>query len=454
MFGTALEIKGVLSGTVKGEESISFNGVSTDTRNLKAGQLFIALKGHKFDAHNFIQDAIAKGVAGVVIDQEVNFKLNKNVFAIKVADTKKALKQLSIYWRKKQNPIVVGVTGSCGKTTTKEIIHSILEKKGKALKNHANLNNFYGVCQTLLQLNGHKYAVVEMGINNVGEMDDLVSIVQPDLGIVTNVAPVHLEGLKSLKQVYDEKKILLSASKEAIFLNTSDKYLKKFDLADSKLCVTFGKTGRFCYRNVVVKHLGGMVFSVSDKQEGPNWHEIIFPYTGVALPSNITGAVAVGRYFGVGWDEIKEAISKKRLPGLRMEVVKFENSKIILDVYNANPCSVNQALDTFALIEGGNKTVVLGDMKELGSLSRYYHRLLGKRLLRYHFNNIFFLGEEIKEAFLVLKEHKIKNVKFYEKREDLQKDLKKIAAKEGLILMKGSRMMALEKLIFGEPNAL
>lgn len=453
MFGTALEINKLLSGKLYGDGDLYFNGVSTDTRKIKKGELFVALVGPNYDAHNFIEAAVNNGAAGIIVAKEIKLP-SKRIFAIKVNDTRTAFGKLASYWRDKIKPKVVAVTGSCGKTTTKELIYTILSKKEKTLKNHANLNNFYGLCQTLLQLVDERYAVVEVGINNVNEMRELTMIANPDIGIVTNIAPVHLEGLTSLQNVYSEKKLLLDASCEAVFINADDRFLKGYERDDVNT-FTFGKNGRFSYKNVVIKHLEGMVFTVFDRNDREkHFYDVIFPYTGIALPNNVVGAVAIGRYFDVDWIEILDAVKRVKLPGLRMEKIQLGKCNIILDAYNANPASMSQAIETFNLIEGKRKTVVLGDMKELGRFSKFYHQLLAKRLLKYNLDNIILVGKEIEETFNVLKNKNVKNVKHFQNIDQLKPHFDSYVKKSDLILMKGSRIIALEKVISGEINAL
>lgn len=453
MFGTGVELSKILSGKLVGDGNLPFDGVSTDTRKIKKGELFIALRGVRYDAHEFVSMAIKAGAVGVVVDRDVKIPA-KNVFKVNVSDTRLALKRLASYWRNKVNPVLIAVTGSCGKTTTKELIFSILNHKKKTLKNHANLNNFYGLCQTLLQLRDESYAVVEVGINNVNEMEELVSIAMPQAGIITNIAPVHLEGLKSMKEIYKEKKMVLDNSKDAVFINADDKFLKDYKNENVKM-YTFGKRGRFSYKDLVIKHLDGMVFTVFDREDKQKAKcDVLFPYTGIALPENVTGAVAVGRYFNVDWQDIATAIRDVRLPGLRMERLQVGRCNVILDAYNANPASIRQAIDTFELIEGENKAVVLGDMRELGRFSKFYHQLLGKRLLKCKFKNILLIGKEIIYTYEVLKAQNIKYVKYFETVDDAKTYFNRLLDVSDMMLIKGSRLIALEKLVFGEKNAL
>lgn len=453
MFGTGLELNKVLSGKLFGVGDTRFDGVSTDTRKINKGELFVALRGPRYDANEFVSIAIENGATGVIVDKEVKIPA-KGVFGIKVDDTRLALKKMAIYWRNKINPTLIAITGSCGKTTTKELIFSILNRVDKTLKNQANLNNFYGLCQTLLKLRDERYAVVEVGINNFNEMQELVEIADPHAGVVTNIAPVHLEGLKSMRQIYNEKKLVLDASKNAVFVNVDNKFLRQYRNEKVK-SYSFGKRGRFAYKDVIIKHLDGMVFNVFDREdETKTDYTILFPYTGVALPENIVAAIAVSRHFGVSWDDVLSALKEVKLPALRMERLKVGKCNIILDAYNANPASVRQAIDTFEMLEGKNKSIILGDMRELGRFSKYYHQLLGKRLLKCNFQHILLVGKEILTTYEVLKRHHIKNVNYEETVEDAKEYFNKLIIASDVMLIKGSRLIALEKLVLGEKHAI
>jgi len=441
MFGTALEIKKTLNAELSGNGDISFEGISTDSRTFKDGEIFLALKGKNFDGHGFINELLGRA-KGFIVEKGTAIKGGKDFFVIYVNNTLDAYATLANYWRKKINPKVISVTGSLGKTTTKELIAAVLAKKFKVLKTHANLNNIIGLSRTLLSLKDEEIAVLELGINNVGEMESLCQIALPDIGIVTNIAPVHLEGLESLSKIYMEKKVILDYSKEAVFINKEDSFLKNYQKKGIKK-IFFGKGSPISYSKTEFQDFKSMSLSVYVNEEKLN---VIFPYINLGLPILISLAAGVGKYFGVRNQDIIDAIAAVKLPRLRMEILEFKNKKIILDAYNANPVSVKYAIKSLLKLEGKKKSVIIGDIKELGKYSRYYHVLLGRFLAKIPLRHIVLVGEEIYNTHLYLKNlgiksHHFKNV------EEARKIFEKILKDSDILLIKGSRAVELEKIL-------
>lgn len=450
MFGTGNELNRAISGIIEGNGDLLFHGLSIDSRQVNAGEVFIAIKGERFDGHDFVKEALEKGVAGVVIEKGKPFKVNKNQFIVYVNDTRKALGELAKYWRKKQNPKVIAITGSCGKTTTKELIYAICSTEYKTLKNHANLNNYFGVSLSLLNLRNEKFAIVETGINAKKEMFELANIIEPYGSVITNIAPVHLEGLSDLDTVFCEKKVLLDNTKKVVFANADDKRISNYKNKNVKI-VWFGKKGDISFSNVNINDINDMSLLIKEKDTK---RRLTIPYSSYGLVYNIAAAVSVGRYFGVSWDNIAKALETIKLPRMRMEVLKIGQVTVLLDAYNANPLSVRNAIETFLKYDAKKKAVVLGDMKELGKWSKYYHAMLGKFLLKCDFEKIFLVGDEIKVTLHILKKHKIKNVFYYQSVNDCKKDFHLLLKKVDAILIKGSRAVSLEKVLKEDYHAL
>ncbi len=444
MFGKGWELAKACNGTLVGLGDISFNGISIDSRTIKDGEVFIAIIGERFDGHDFVKDAIKRGAKGVVVKKGTNIRHGKDFFVVYVNDTKAALGEIASYWRNKVSPTIIAITGSCGKTSTKEMVHAVLSKKYKTLKNKANLNNYYGVSLTLLSLTNEKFAVVEVGINKKHEMKEVAQIIRPDFSLITNIAPVHLEGLGSLQDIYMEKKVLFDYAKTGVFLNNEDSRIKEYKRKAIKIR-TFGRGGYISYKKPEILNERSMKITLIEKKRMT--HTLIFPYVGINLASNISASALVGRVFGVDWEDIKDALENVSLPGMRMEVKEACGVKIILDAYNANPYSMKNAIDTFALLNFRRKNLILGDMKELGRWSAYYHSMLGRYLMNFSFHNIYLIGKEIEKTYKVLKDYGKKGVHYFESLEDCINERDSIFKGCDAILLKGSRAVALEKIL-------
>lgn len=441
MFGKGIDIKKALNAYVSGNTEISFDGISTDSRTIQEKEVFLALKGPRFDGHNFI-DSLKGKTKGFIVNKDFYLEGNKDFFVVKVPDTLKAYVQLANYWRKKTNPKIVGITGSLGKTTTKELIAEILSKQTKVLKTYENLNNIIGLSKMLLSLRDEKIAVLEMGINNMGEMEELCKIAEPDIGVITNIAPVHLEGLKSLQDIYKEKKILFDHSKSAIFINKEDKFLRNYKKEGIKK-IYFGKGSDFSYGEHKIINFTKMSVDLVVKGEKIN---VEFPYINLGMPILLSIATAVGNYLNVNIQDIKSGIASIKLPKLRMEILEILGKKVILDAYNANPVSVKYALKTLMELEGKRKSVILGDIKELGKYSKYYHTLLAKYVAKLPLKDIVLVGEEMIFAHQYLKNKKIKHF-YYKDVLSAKSKFEKFLKDSDIILIKGSRAVQLEKIL-------
>ncbi|MCX7990759.1 MAG: UDP-N-acetylmuramoyl-tripeptide--D-alanyl-D-alanine ligase, partial [Proteobacteria bacterium] len=446
--GKGIDIKQAINCDISGNTDIFFDGISTDTRTIKEKEIFLALKGPKYDGHNFI-DTLKGKIKGFIVNRDFHLSGGKDFFVIKVDDTLKAYGEIANFWRRKINPKVIGVTGSLGKTTTKELIAGVLSKKTKVLKTEANLNNIIGVSRMLLSIRDQKMVVLEMGINNVGEMQELCKIAEPDIGIITNIAPVHLEGLKSLRNVFEEKKVIFDYAREAIFVNKEDKFLKNYKKKGVKR-IFFGKGSPFSYGGHSIINFSKMQVSLMVKDKILN---IDFPYINLGLPVLLSSAVAVGKYFNINDEDIKSALESVKLPKLRMEILDINGKKVILDAYNANPVSVKYALKTLLELTGERKTVVLGDIKELGKYSKYYHVVLAKQLATLSLKNIVLIGDEMENCHIYLRD---KNIKHYYFKDvfSASKSFEKILHNSDVVLIKGSRAVQLEKILGEDLYAL
>ncbi len=385
---SAKEVEQAVSGVIrKGNEELVFKDVCIDSRRIKKGDLFWAIKGHRFDGHDFVLSALNKGAFGAIVeDRYVDEILKKtegrDKVVISVKDSLKALGDLARYWRDKHKVKVIVVTGSSGKTTTKEMLFSILSQRYNVLKNPGNYNNLIGLPISLLKLDKlHSIAVLEMGMNRAGEIARLTQIANPDIGIITNIGPVHLEGVKDIKGVAQAKAELAKMLPErgVLFVNGDNALLMKEVLRFSKKTIRFGKDKKndIILENAHVNENLGVDFSMvwGDKR--------------LALKLNIAGlhntmnaliASAVSLYMGMSEEEIKKGLLDYKGVKGRFQVISLVDESILIDdTYNANPVSLKAALKSISYIREGRKLFVgLGDMLELGDYSEQAHREAGK----------------------------------------------------------------------------
>jgi UDP-N-acetylmuramoyl-tripeptide--D-alanyl-D-alanine ligase len=358
-------------GTPSGGASIAFPHISTDTRTLQPGDLFVALTGPTTDGHQFIPQALRAGAGGLVVSQQVVASLDTPV--LRVPDTEVAYGLLARFWRDRFEIPVVGVTGSVGKTTVKEMLTAALSPLGPILKTAASQNNETGVPKALLQLTSeHKAAVIEMGMRGSGQITYLCGIARPIVGVITVIADNHLELLGSRDAIADAKGELLEAlpSDGLAVLNAADPYLPRLQAKTAARVVTYGDTGDFFAENIFSGEDGwqftvrGVPVHISTLSR----HDI----------GNALAALAVADTLGVPLEAAALALSAYTPPPMRMEIVKTNSGATILnDAYNAAPASVQSALQTLATYPGRRKIAFLGDMRELGARADEAHRELG-----------------------------------------------------------------------------
>ncbi len=446
-------VKDVLISTrgrlLSGNEDDILTGLSTDTRRLKGGELFAAIKGQRFDGHNFILDAISKG-AGCVLIQEgciTNANFNtQDVSVVCVHNSIVALGDIANFHRSRFNIPLIGITGSNGKTTTKEMISAILAKKMNILKNFGTENNQIGVPITLMRLTSeHKIAVLEMGTNHLGEIGRLSEIARPTRAVITNIGPSHLEYLKDTDTVMKAKcEILEYLEKDAkVAINADDEFLKYLNTDFETIRFGLDK-GLDFYADNIFFEPEGIRFRLNGK-----W-DIAIPVVGRHNVYNALGAIAATWDFGVDIGDIKEALSEFRLPNMRMEVRKVGDIKIINDSYNSNPLSMKEAIEALSdLSTDGRKILIAGDMLELGSLSGRFHHLVGRQAAQSGVDLIVAVGklaEHIaagaQEAGMSQKKIKLCNIT-----REACEAVPTLIKKGDTILVKGSRAMRMEQIV-------
>jgi len=444
---------------IQGGGNTFFQGVSTDSRTVAEGDLFIALKGPRFDGHHYALEALGKKAGGVLIEEDKvgdsrwNGDRSKAVIAVK--DTLSALGDIARDWRRKQDIPVVALTGSNGKTTTKEMIAACLDTTFSVLKTKGNLNNLIGVPLTLLDLTENERVVVlEMGMNVPGEIRRLTEIAEPDVGLITNIQKVHLEGLGSLERLKEEKGELFRRMRRdgTIVVNQDDPRVMELASHYPGQKITFGTEhpAEVMAKEVRLRGEGGASFTLILEGEAMAIH---LPLLGRHFVPDALSAVAIACLFGVEVQQIKEALENFKPFPMRMEVVRLKGrTTLINDAYNASPYSTELALETLAEAKGeGRAIAVLGDMLELGSFTKEAHEQIGKKVSELSIDFLLALGEEASTVVQSAIRHgfPMKSARMVENHSEAISLLREMIQDGDWILVKGSRRMAMEKIVEG-----
>ena len=405
--------------------------IDIDSRSISKGSIFFAIKGENFDGNKFANEALDKGAKMAVIDSDdINFNNNSNI--IKVDDSLKTLQDLALFHRKSVKSKIIAITGSNGKTTTKELIHSILSTSYKTISTDGNFNNHIGVPLSLLRIkDGTEFSVIELGANNFGEINFLSKITEPDYGYITNFGKAHLEGFKNISGVIKGKTELynwLIENDKTLILNYDDPEQLKFKSSNH---FSFGS-------KLNSKHVFETIDSknVTVKCDGIVYKTNLY---GDYNFSNICCAISIGLEFGIKPKLIQEKLKHYSSKNNRSELIKINNKNIVLDAYNANPTSVEFAIKSF-MKNKGTKAIVLGDMLELGENSAIEHKKIIDLTDELSIDRCIFIGEE----FFKLKKDSVKNI-FFKTKEDFY-ELGDVLKEEN-ILIKGSRGMQMEDIL-------
>ena len=410
--------------------------ICTDTRKLEEGCLFFAFSGPNFDGNKFAEQALKKGALAVVIDNPKLKLKGENIILVK--NTLNTLQELAAFHRQKLNTCLIALTGSNGKTTTKELIREVLASKYKVLATHGNLNNHIGVPLTLLKLKPyHEIAIVEMGANHPGEIAALSEIAKPNWGFITNFGKAHLEGFGSLEGVIRSKSELykhLINNKQKILINSDDteqiKQTKGYEVS------SFGQEEK---ANFIWEKLDENEEGIKINFQGKSFQSRLY---GAYNLTNLAASLAFATLFEVHTDAIQNALYKLVLNNNRSQIIKIQNTEYILDAYNANPTSMLSALLAFDNKKSLNKVLILGDMMELGEYSLKEHDYILNRSLRLSFEKIITIGTQFytttKEDDRILK---------FENLQSFKKTIDHSNWKYNHVLIKGSRALQLEDLI-------
>ncbi|WP_334058756.1 UDP-N-acetylmuramoyl-tripeptide--D-alanyl-D-alanine ligase [Polaribacter sp. P097] len=399
--------------------------VDTDTRNIRKNTIFFALKGDNFNGNSFAEEALKLGAIYAIVDEEVYQTQDAIILVPNVLET---LQQLANYHRKQLKATIIGLTGSNGKTTTKELIFAVLSKKYKTIATKGNLNNHIGVPLTLLSMPiDTEMGIVEMGANHQKEIEFLSNICEPDFGYITNFGKAHLEGFGGVEGVIKGKSELyqfLEQNNKIAFINPDDKI--QVDKTKNVTTIPFQPS-------IALKEANPLVQLYYDNLVINSNLIGTYNYTNIAI------AITIGNYFKVKDDVIKEAIEGYESTNNRSQIINQNSNVIILDAYNANPSSMKVALENFQALKADHKIVILGDMFELGDASLQEHQQIVNMATQMNFNGYYFVGEH----FYQTKE----NENLFKTFDDFKNDFEDNIPNNSYILIKGSRGMRLERVV-------
>jgi len=446
---TVEEIIEATGGTLLSENAKSFKGVSIDSRTIEEGDIFFALRGKRFDGHHYLENALMKGSGAVVDTKAGEFPQNRVIIC--VSDTLRSLQDLAHFLRMRRNIPVVAVTGSNGKTTTKEMIHLILSGRFKTLKNEGNLNNHIGLPLSLTQLSpDHEVIVLEMGMNATGEIRRLCEIAVPSHGVITNIGSAHVGMLGSYDAVRTAKLEILDGLSLAV-VNGDDDFLMRGvegikEFKGQIMTFAINSSAPVMAKNVRMTKKGSEFnLEISDSGSAKvnlNVHGLFNVYNALA-------ASAVSFSLGMNIGEIKAALETYRTFPMRFEVTRKEGITIINDSYNANPASMRESVNELMRLSGSKRSVaVLGDMRELGEFSEDEHRAVGKMIYERGVDIFIAVGARMRlAAEECMKKKGRKAVYHFTDVHDARQHIMSILEKGDTVLIKGSRSMSMESLM-------
>ncbi|MFW5991794.1 MAG: UDP-N-acetylmuramoyl-tripeptide--D-alanyl-D-alanine ligase [Halanaerobiaceae bacterium] len=444
-------IEAVSGKLIQGSRDILIKSVSTDTRTLKSGELFIALRGEKHDAHNFVSEAVRSGAAALIVDK--NITVDERIPIIRVDDTTKALQDLASYYRLQFPDLpVIAITGSTGKTTTKDILAAILKEKYTVLKSRGNYNNYIGLPLTLFRLTGREdIAVLELGMSELGEIESLTSIARPETGIITNVGPTHLEFLKTVENVALGKSELIKGlpTRGTAILNYDNKYVR--DMAgvfSGKKIIYYGfepKADVYCQQFQLDKENFSTDFVINYYGRKKR---LKINKPGKFIIYNSLAAIAAAREYEVSWQQIERGLMAVELSSLRLDIQQAAGMTVINDTYNANPLSMKAAIDSLLNMADRKTIAVLGAMLELGPREQSAHLELGEYAARSGIDILITVGELgkiIAEGALNSRDNL--TVIAAENNNEAATKLLELGKENDTVLLKGSRAVKMEEIL-------
>lgn len=437
-------VKATKGALLKEADVKEIKAVSTDTRKIEEGTMFIALKGEIFNGNNYVLDAFNKGAKIAIVD-EVKCDLNElkeDVALIKVQNTGRALMDLAKFYREKLGLKVVGITGSAGKTSTKDLVAAVLSDKYKVFKTKGNFNNEIGLPLMILELDStYDVAILEMGMRGLGQIKELAEIASPDLGIITNIGISHIEILKTRENILKAKMEIATFfdKNNTLVVCGNDDFLGVLPSAEYKIVKTgVGENFKIGAKNIALEELSSK-FTVYD---GEKEEEFSLDMPGEHNISNLMLGIAIAKELGVSFEEMKRGLKNIEATSMRLELIKKDGFSILNDCYNSSPVAVKSAIDVMKNIEGKRRIAVLGTMRELGHKSEEAHEEIGKYAKENGIEKVLCFGdfsENIKEGYG-------EGCTVYENKEELIKDLLNIICDGDIILVKASRSLKFEEI--------
>ncbi len=433
---------------VKGDKNFQIRSISIDSRSIKKGDLFIAIKGENFDGHDFIGNAIKNGASGIILSSLSPDTQNSVSVIIKVGDTLKALQDLAKYYRGKFDIPIVGITGSNGKTTVKDMTESILSQKLRITGTIGNYNNQVGVPLTVFRLSkDSEVGIFETGISSYTEMENLGEIICPDIAVITNINIAHMQYFKTVKNLVNAKaKLLDFVPKEGVaILNADDKYFSFLKASAKCRVISFGIKNK---ADVMAKDISllstGTKFLLNDAVK------ITLPVPGIHNVYNALAAASVSLQFSKDINLIRDGLRNFKPPKMRMQTIKVKDITVINDAYNANPASTRAALEVLGNINSkGRKVFIFGNMLELGACEVSEHKKIGKLVLESQIDIFITIGKLAGLSAVTAEENGLNGNKIFsfENTEKVEEKLLSILESNDTLLLKGSRAMHLENIL-------
>ncbi len=449
---TKITVKDIIDITkgklICGDENEICENFSRNTKEINQDDIFVGFKGDKFDGGKFYEDALKAGAKGCIINKIEGLEIKRmpGKFIIQVEDTVKAIGQIAKFKREKYHIPVIAITGSVGKTSTKDIIYSVVSQKYHTLKTQGNLNNHIGMPFTLLRLKDHEALVVEMGMNHFGELSYLTNIAQPTVAVITNVGTAHIGNLGSRENILKAKlEILEGLQKDGtVIINNDNDLLHKWQSEnDHYKVITYGIENPSNYMATDIEYTeAGSKYKVNHNEE------IEVPVKGEAFVYNSLSAVCVGKLLGVSEQDIAKGIKEFELSAMRLDIQKSEYGyTVINDCYNANYDSMKAALDCLSKMQGGRKIAVLGDMGELGEYATELHQKVGKVAAEDNVDILITVGTEAKQIAEAAKANGLEKIYSFDELKDAIDKIKKILAVNDIVLVKASHYMNFEEIV-------